>query len=117
MTTQTEMGQESELVPEAPAEKRTQGPQTYVVQIERDGLREIDTDGQVVGNPYTVWQDVATVTVPPRTKRSKVVAQGLMMAGIKPDPGQPAPRVRVLDEESAFVHEPGAVQPPAEWVV
>jgi hypothetical protein len=111
MTEQTEM----EPVAEAPAEKRTQGPQTYVVQIQTEVTTS--TLGGDDTSEKACWIDIATVTVPPRTKRSKVVAQGLMLAGIKPDPGQPAPRVRVLDEESASVHEPGAVQPPAEWVV
>lgn len=100
---------EESLTPEAPAEKRTQGPQTYVVQM-RETLPDADTGAER-------WRDVATVTVPPRTTRKTVVTKALMQAGIAPDPGKPAPRVRVLDEESAFVHEPEAKQPPAEWVI
>lgn len=92
-----------------PAEKRTQGPQTYLVQ-----MAELD---DAVLDKLTRWVDLATVTVPPRTTRKTVVTKGLMQAGITPEPGKPAPRVRVLDEESAFVHEPEAKQPPAEWVI
>lgn len=103
-------------VAEVPAEKRTQGPQTYVVQIEDELLLQDVGEGTSPGGGI-VWSDIATVTVPPRTKRSTVVTQGLMQAGITPDPGKPAPRVRVLDEDSAHVHEPEAKQPPAEWVV
>lgn len=107
--------------PTAPAEKRTQGPQTYVVQVERElaSFRMVGGGGEPPKyDEYVLaWQDVATVTVPPRTKRSAVVKQALAEAGITPEPGKPAPRVRVLDEESAFVHEPEAKQPPAEWVI
>jgi hypothetical protein len=100
------------------AEKRTQGPQTYTVLVERE-LGTIIRNGEsaTVGDFVKAWVDVATVTVPPRTARKTVVTKGLMQAGITPDPGQPAPRVRVLDADSAFVHEPEAKQPPAKWVI
>jgi hypothetical protein len=69
------------------------------------------------GEPVEVWQDVATVSVPLRTKRRGIIAKALLDAGIRPEPGKPAPRVRVLDEDSAFVHEPEPFQPEAEWRV
>jgi hypothetical protein len=61
--------------------------------------------------------DVATVSVPLRTKRRGIIAKALLDAGIRPEPGKPAPRVRVLDEESAAVVEPEPFQPEAEWRV
>lgn len=84
---------------------------TYVVQVERKGLRWVDTDGEIVGEPATAWMDVATVKVPPRTRRATVIPAALKEAGIKPGDGE-QPRVRVLDEASAAVE-----QPEAEWVV
>lgn len=93
--------------PVAPAK----GESTYVIQVE---AQRFDEQGTGIG---ACWLDVATITVPARTHRKRLIAKALTDAGIKPDPGQPSPRVRVLDEESAFVHEPGAEQPPAVWVV
>lgn len=76
---------------------------TYTVQMQRT----MDVD--------PVWQDIATVQVPLRTKRRAVVAKALSAAGIKPVPGEPGPRVRVLDEDSAAVIEPEPFQPESEW--
>lgn len=111
------MSDQTETLPvaEAPAK----GESRYVVQVAvvltaPDVLYERPETDE---DRTTVWQDVATVVVPARSRRKTIIAKALTDAGIKPDPGQPAPRVRVLDEESACVHEPGAVQPPAEWVV
>lgn len=83
-------------------EKRIQKPQTYVVQLEV----QHETDG-------AYWVDLATVTVPPRTPRRTVIKRALAEADVKP--GGAAPRVRVLDADSAEVHEPEAHQPPMEW--
>jgi hypothetical protein len=82
--------------------------------------RERERDGSEVTTPSVktrVWQDVATVSVPLRTKRRGIIAKALLDAGIRPEPGKPAPRVRVLDEESAAVVEPEPFQPEAEWRV
>lgn len=89
-------------------EKRTQGPQTYVVQIERELLLQGSTD-----DVRLAWVDIATVVVPSRTTRRTVIKRALAEAGI--EPGDVAPRVRALDFESAFVYEPEAKQPPPEW--
>lgn len=64
---------------------------TYVVQVERlesdDGPR--------------VFVDIATVEVPPRTKRQTVIERGLAEAGVHPSDGPVA--VRVLDARAAEV--------------
>lgn len=62
-----------------------------------------------------MWQDIATVSVPPKAHRRGVIAKALTDAGIKPS-GEP-PRVRVLDARSAEVFEPEAFQPEPEWRV
>jgi hypothetical protein len=80
---------------------------TYTVQVFRrlpDAADALD-----------VWQDVATIQVPLRTKRRAVVASALREAGIRPIPGEPGPKVRVLDEDSAAVIEPEPFQPESEW--
>lgn len=46
------------------------------------------------------WKDVATVTVPPRTKRRTIIEKGLKDANVTIQPGQTL-YVRALDEESA----------------
>lgn len=106
MSDQTETGP----VADVPAKADS----VYVVQVQRLAEPGVIEDSNTFAD---AWFDVATVTVPARTHRKRIIAKALTDAGIKPDPGQPAPRVRVLDGESAFVHEPGAEQPPAVWVV
>ena len=75
----------------------------YVVQV----ATFEDSDG-----PET-WEDIVTVKVPPRTKRSTVIKKALAEVGTlaveKP------PRLRALDVESAEVFKPEAYQPPIEW--
>ncbi len=63
--------------------------QVYVVQEAREV--ELSDGGQV-------WHDIATVTVPPRTRRATVLTTALEQAGIKEEDAGP---IRVLDEESA----------------
>lgn len=89
---------------------------TYTVQIE-ERLPEGAEASAVLGGfeGATVWQDIATVQVPLRTKRRAVVAKALREAGIRPVPGEPGPKVRVLDEDSAAVIEPEPFQPESEW--
>jgi hypothetical protein len=84
---------------------------TYTVQVERRMWAENTQDAAEA----MAWVDVATVSVPLRTKRRGIIAKALLDAGIRPEPGKPAPRVRVLDEESAAVVEPEPFQPEAEW--
>jgi hypothetical protein len=88
-------------------EKRTQGPQTYVVQMQFHGGTSED------GVDNIAWHDIATVEVPPRTPRKVAIKKALTEAGIEPD-GEKL-KVRALDADSAEVHEPEPHQPPAEW--
>lgn len=99
------MSEQTEMAPE----KRTQGPQTYVVQIERE-LPHPRPEGI-----EKAWQDIATVTVPPRTPRKTVIKKALAEAGITPNADGSKPRIRALDVDSAEVHEPEPHQPPPEW--
>jgi hypothetical protein len=66
---------------------------TYVVQV----LQAVDNpDGDA-----DAWFDVATVTVPARTKRKRVITEGLTKAGLDAS-GAPL-KVRVLNADSAHV--------------
>jgi len=71
--------------------------------------------GEPSGVENGVWEDIATVDVPPRTKRKTVIQKALAEAKITPAEDGTAPRLRALDAESAEVHEPEAHQPPMEW--
>lgn len=86
-----------------------QQDQTYTVLMER-----VVDDLMDSGTQITVWVDLATVTVPPRTKRSAVIKRAPAEAGIVPRDGE-QPKVRALDVDSAEVHEPKAHQPAPEW--
>lgn len=93
-----------------------QQDQTYVVQLLR---KDFVFEGNEHGSPSSeieAWVDIATVTVPPRTKRSVVIKKALAEAGIKPGQGDP-PKCRALDAESAVVHEPKPRQIEPEWVL
>lgn len=48
------------------------------------------------------WIDLATVTVPGRTKRATIIGKALREAGILPTEAEPL-RLRVLDARSAHV--------------
>lgn len=86
----------------------------YVVQIEDQLLLKDVGEGEGPGGGV-VWSDIATVKVPPRTKRSTVIKQALREAGILPNADGTKPKLRALDVDSAEVHEPEAHQPAAEW--
>lgn len=103
-------------------EKRTQGPQTYVVQMWR--LVAIPTERQeVTDEPVKIeipdvvsaWVDIATVTVPPRTPRKVAIKRALAEAEIAPTADGSKLRLRALDADSFETHEPEAHQPPPEW--
>jgi hypothetical protein len=64
----------------------------YVVQVRE--VVDIEPD-----EPYDVWRDVATVEVPPRTKRRTVLERGLEQAGITKTPDLEA---RCLDPEASY---------------
>lgn len=89
---------------------------TYTVLVEFE-VESLSGTERAVGQKMKAWVEAGTYTVAPRTHRKRLVTQALKDVGLAPEPGKPAPRVRVLDEESAFVHEPEAKQPPAEWVI
>jgi hypothetical protein len=69
----------------------------YVVQV-RHEVQVADDDGNL--EPLTTWVDVATVTVPARTKRRTVVEKGLADAGIEKTSELEA---RLLDPAAAYV--------------
>lgn len=90
------------------SESTPRGDSTYVVQIEK--TFEVSAPLEEVA----AWVDVATVTVPARSKRKGIIAKALEKAGIAPEVGQDPLRVRVLDASSSAVTEVGVVQPEPE---
>lgn len=92
------------------SQRSPQQDQTYVVSL---AVLAKDYDGSLPLE-FWAWKDIATVTVPPRTKRSVVIKRALAEAGIVPRDGE-QPKVRALDVDSAEVHEPKAHQPAPEW--
>lgn len=91
---------------------------TYVVQ--RKDVVDLEPD-----EPRVVWEDIATVEVPQRSKRKGVFEKALEIAGIPPVDGARL-ELRALDTASAFVQEvvggapPPPPPPPArepEWVI
>lgn len=56
-----------------------------------------------------VWEDVATITAPPRTKRATIIGRALREAGLLPTSDKPL-EVRVLDARSAHVTTVGLKQ-------
>lgn len=85
---------------------------TYVVQ-QLQVVGELEADGVGVMQKTEAWLDIATVRVPPRTKRRVVIRQALQEAGIKP--GEVTERLRALDVDSAEVLEFEPHQPDPEW--
>lgn len=80
---------------------------TYVVQTLRSAA-------PVAGAPdeeVLFWQDIATVTVPARTKRKGIIGRALVEAGVKPEVGGDPLKVRVLDVASFHATEVVAKQP------
>lgn len=78
---------------------------TYVVQRRREGAALEEC-----------WDDVATVTVPPRTRRQTVLRQALDDLGLVPERDMDPIEFRVLDADSAEVIPAGCepVPPPPE---
>lgn len=95
-----------QLTPTAAAES------TYTVQVAQ--TFHVQNDEGSTGSTVAAWVDVAIITVPPRTKRRKIIGLGLVQAGLKPEVGGDPLRVRVLDAGSWHVTEVGAVQPEPE---
>lgn len=65
----------------------------YVVQVQQE-------EGAGPDDRHMAWVDVATVSVPPKTKRKTALRQGLAEAGIELTPELEA---RVLDAENGYV--------------
>jgi hypothetical protein len=65
----------------------------YVVQVKQE-------EGAGPDDRHDAWVDVATVTVPARTKRRTVVEKGLADAGVEKTPELEA---RLLDPAAAYV--------------
>jgi hypothetical protein len=72
----------------------------YVVQVEKT-INE--------GSGQRAWIDIATVAVPPRTKRRTILERAFAEnPAWRPDPQDDELRVRVLDAESAAATPVGA---------
>lgn len=76
----------------------------YVVQVQEDAVND---SGLVL---WSGWRDVATVRVPPRTKKRTVIEKGLADAGIEKTLELEA---RLLDEDAAYVWRPAPPAPAA----
>lgn len=74
----------------------TRGTAEYVVQ------RYIELHGPV-DEPNGAWEDIATVTVPAKSKRKTIIGLALEEAGIRPEVGGEPLRLRALDVRSAHV--------------
>ena len=74
----------------------------YVVQVEVPGR-----DDDPLGVPF--WDDVATVSVPARTKRRTILQAGLEQAKIELTPEL---RARCLDADNAYVWTAAPPSPP-----
>jgi hypothetical protein len=81
---------------------------TYVIQ-----MRQLVLVGGKTGDERapsdSEWVDIATVTVPARTKRKSIIAAALKKAGLEPE--KPI-KVRVLNADSAHVSEVQAESEP-----
>jgi hypothetical protein len=89
---------------------------TYVVQVAREiEMEESFTDGG--DNVIRAWVDIATVTVPGRSPRKRVIGEALVQSGLRPQAGQEPLRVRVLDAASFHATEVAPFQPEPEWRV
>lgn len=76
----------------------------YVVQARRP-IKAVELSADVPEPVTEVWVDIATVSAAPRTKRRTLISKALAEAGIKPTAEMESPRIRVLDVDSARVHE------------
>lgn len=88
---------------DAPVEAPTPTEVEYIV------LREIEVDApqghEKLAGLFITWEQIAIIKAPPRTKRKSLIAKALAKAAIVPKAGMPPLRVRVLDVDSARVHE------------
>lgn len=87
------------------------GESTYIVQYLREG--EFDAGDGKMDRRVKAWVDLATVTVPHRSPRKRVIREALAQADFSPSPL----KVRVLDAASSAVTEVGPSEPKPEWVI
>lgn len=73
-------------------------------------------DGQN-GDGAVAWEDIATVSVPPRTKRKTIIEKAFAEAGVNAPPLLTTWHIRVLDEESAREIPVGAKEQPPKLVI
>jgi hypothetical protein len=90
------------------------GDTTYTVQVAKRMTYLGDTEGT---KSYDGWADIATVTVPRKSPRRKVIGLALVQSGIRPAADSEPLRVRVLDAASASETSVAAVQPEPLWKV
>jgi hypothetical protein len=78
--------------PEAAQETTPRSEAVYVVQVAEELLLRDVGEGESPSGEM-VWRDIATVPVPPRTHRKRIIAKALNDAGITPDPNDTPPMV------------------------
>jgi hypothetical protein len=97
-------GTGSAVAGQAPGEVPAAATATYTVQHQ---VPSCEAHSPEAGE---AWVDIATVTVPARSHRRKVVGLALAQSGVRPEVGGDPLRLRVLDAGSAHVTEVAAVQ-------
>jgi hypothetical protein len=86
----------------------------YTVQVLRRVTFAGDTED---AKGYDGWQDLATVTVPARSPRKRVIREALEKSGLRPLVDSEALRVRVLDGPSSKVTEVPVVRSEPKWAI
>jgi hypothetical protein len=107
------MSEQTTIEPDAPAPEARKGESTYVVQASKQFTH--DEAGVTAADPLEAWIDIATVTVPRKSPRKKVIGLALAQSGIRPTADSEPLRLRVLDQASARETEVKPFQPDAEW--
>lgn len=77
-------------------------------------LRDVTGEGGEAISEITVWEDITTVKVPPRTHRRTVVERALAQVNLAPEVGGEPLLVRALDVDSAHARTVEAEQPPPQ---
>lgn len=103
--------------PEATAKRKAaRGDSTYIVQMAKTVWEQQRPD-EPGAEPLNAWQDIATVTVPPKSPRKKVIGLALAQSGIRPAADSEPLCVRVLDAASFHETKVAPFQPDAEWKI
>lgn len=91
------------------------GPQVWVVQRRVRLAPGDDGEPLLVGSADGgLWEDVAVVTMPPRSKRRAIISAAIAQSGLDVGEGW---SVRALDVASALEIPVGLKVPPAELVI